>query len=121
MKDPETFGSTEAAKENIDDMIVGSQGNPRKLQVLLQFFQEMIRIAEPFTNPATGAITAPKGRLPIEQLLLTLRQTIGRIDGAFVETMSYTCWIQVFQEGIAKAKKRLGPSGEVSETNERLR
>ncbi|MDD4628645.1 MAG: hypothetical protein PHE68_04620 [Candidatus Peribacteraceae bacterium] len=121
MKDPEKFGATEAAKENIDDMIVGARGNPQKLHILLRFFEEMIHIAEPFSNAVTGEIRSPKGRLPIEKLPREIRQSINRMDNAFLETMSFTQWMQVFREGLERVRRKLGAGGDVSDGGERLR
>jgi hypothetical protein len=121
MKDPEKFGSTEVAKENIDDMIVGARGSPQKLHILLKFFEEMIRLAAPFTHAVTGEIRAPKGRLPVERLSPEIRRGIDLIDSAFVETMSYTGWVQVFREGMKKVRRKLGAGGGVSDSGEKLR
>lgn len=119
-KDPEKSGSTEGMKEDIDDMLVGAGKNPQQLRILLQFLEEMIRIAVPCTNKVTGEIRAPKGQLPLSQLSTDIRGAIDRIDGAFAETMSYTAWIQVFQEGYRRVKRTLEQMG-ITEINESLR
>jgi len=120
-KDPEKFGSTESAKEDIDDMLVGAGHNPQRLQVLLRFFEEMMSIAKPFTNIETGEIRAPKGKLPISSLTPTIKQGVDRIDAAFVDTMSYAAWIQVFKEGYQRVKKKLEQIGGSEALGEQLK
>ena len=119
-KGPEKFGSTESAKEDIDDMLVGAGRNSQRLQVLLVFFEEMIKIANPFTNIDTGEIRAPKGQLPISQLTPTVKQGVESIDIAFVDTMSYIAWVQTFQEGYQRVKKKLEEIGGADGLGEKL-
>ncbi|MDP7476826.1 MAG: hypothetical protein QF442_00085 [Candidatus Peribacteraceae bacterium] len=105
-KDPERYGFAESADEDIDDMLVGAGRNPKRLQVLLALFEEMINIAMPFTNKETGEIRAPKERLPITQLTPAVKQGVDNIDCAFVDTMSYTTWVQLFHEGYNRVRKK---------------
>lgn len=107
MKDPEKYGASESIKEDIDDIMVQIGNNTTTLKLLLQFFKEMFEIAKPFTNEKTKKIHAPNGQLPIHKLTPSLRNGIDKIDGAFVETMSYTEWIQVFIDGYKRVKLKL--------------
>ncbi|MFC1615568.1 hypothetical protein ACFL21_00360 [Patescibacteria group bacterium] len=107
MKDPEKFGGTESVKEDLDDMIVEAGQDTAKLEALLVLFKEMIRLAHPYTNQETGKIQAPENRLPIEKLSNEIKHKIDLIDGAFIETISYTEWIQIFYESAKRIKDKL--------------
>ena len=110
MKDPEKYGATESISEDIDDIMVQAGNDITTLKLLLQFFKEMFEISKPFTDKNTKRIKAPNGKIPINKLSPGLKQKIDSIDGAFVETMSYTEWIQVFIDGYKKIKQKLEQS-----------
>lgn len=114
MKDPEKYGARESIGEDIDDIIVQIGNDTTTLKLLLQFFKEMFEIAKPFTNEKTKRIHAPNGQLPIRKLTPALKGRIDKIDGAFVETMSYSEWIQVFINGYKKVKLNLEQSSNFS-------
>ena len=114
MKDPEKYGAAESIKEDIDDIMVQIGNNTTTLKLLLQFFKEMIEISKPYTDEKTKRIHAPNGKLPIHKLTPALKDQIDRIDGAFVETMSYTEWIQVFIDGYKRVKLKLEQSSNLN-------
>lgn len=114
MKDLEKFDSSESIKEDIDDIIVQIGNDTTTLKLLLQFFKEMFEIAKPFTDEKTKNIHAPNGQLPIHKLTPTLKKEIDKIDGAFVETMSYSEWIQVFIDGYKRVKLKIEQSSNFS-------
>ncbi|HBB02829.1 MAG: hypothetical protein US89_C0007G0011 [Candidatus Peregrinibacteria bacterium GW2011_GWF2_38_29] len=107
MKDPEKFGGAESKVEGLDDMMIYAGGDISKLKLLLQFFEEMYEIAKPFADKKTGKISAPNKKLPINKLTPALRLRINKIDFAFIDTMSYTEWIQIFIDGYKAVKKKI--------------
>jgi len=110
MRDPEKCGAAESIKEDIDDMLIQIGKDTTTLKYLLQFFKEMFEIAKPYTDEKTKKIHAPNGQLPIHKLTPALKDRIDKVDGAFVETMSYTEWIQTFIDGYKRVKLKLEQS-----------
>lgn len=110
-KDPEKFGLSESVKEDIDDMLVSSQGSSVKLQAMLKFFEEMFELAKPYTDKDTGEIRAPNGKLPIEKLTPSIVDIVNSIDGAFIESMSYCQWLPVLKDGYWQIRKKIESGG----------
>lgn len=107
MKDPEKFGGTESVGEDVEDIMVEAGQDAPKLEALLELFEKLIELAEPYTNKKTGKIITPNNRIPVEKLPLELINKINTIDGAFVESMSYTEWMQVLLKSKQRIKEKL--------------
>jgi hypothetical protein len=107
MKDPEQFGGTESNIENLDDMIVQTGNDPAQLNLLLKFFVEMYEIAKPYADSKTGKINAPNKKIPIDKLSSGLKSKIDTIDSAFIETIRYTEWLQVFKNGQDRIRQKI--------------
>lgn len=107
MKDPEKFGGAESSVEGLDDMMVQAGNNLVQLNLLLKFFEEMYEIAKPYADQKNGKINVPGKKIPIDRLSPQLKASIDAIDSAFVETMRYSEWIQVFIEGYKRIKKKI--------------
>ena len=109
-KDPERYGSIDSVAEDIDDMVVQAGTDPRQLKILMCFFKAMFELAKPFTD-SQKKISAPNGRLPVENVDPRIIRAVSEIDGAFVETMQHCQWIEVFADGYKKCKQKLEQGG----------
>ncbi len=97
--------SKELANEDMDTMITGAGSNLELLLTLQKFYQQMIEIAKPFIQ--NGRISAPEGRIPIEKLSPQIVETINKMDGAFIETMQYSEWLETFYDGLKAVNKKI--------------
>ena len=107
MKDPEKSGLANSVAENLDDMTTQARNDPSKLLALMQLFKDMYRISKPFIDPKTKKIQAPNDRIPTESLDPFLVKAINKLDGAFIETLSYNEFPEVFVDSYNAVKKKL--------------
>lgn len=96
----------ERASEDQEDMLVAAGKDLTALLMLKKCYEEMMVIAEPFSE-ASGKIKIPGSGLPFEKISEAVKMAVNRMDGAFIETMAMTEFMQVFRDGLEGVVKKI--------------